>query len=92
MQQIFRYIMTVIKFVSDFWQVDGFLWALRFPPPIKLTTTMYIVAEILLKVALNTIVKKKSLDPGENIWEGTMKGLKNIIYLSDKSKYWSLSL
>jgi hypothetical protein len=45
----------VIKFVSDFWQVDGFLWALRFPPPIKLTTTMYIVAEILLKVALNTI-------------------------------------
>jgi hypothetical protein len=38
----------VIKFVSDLWQVSGFLW---FPPPIKLATT----SEILLKVALNTI-------------------------------------
>jgi hypothetical protein len=28
----------VIKFVSDLWQVDGFLRVLRFPPPIKLTT------------------------------------------------------
>jgi hypothetical protein len=27
----------VIKFVSDLWQVDGFLRALWFPPPIKLT-------------------------------------------------------
>jgi hypothetical protein len=26
----------VIKFVSDLQQVDGFLWALWFPPPIKL--------------------------------------------------------
>ena len=24
----------VIKFVSDLWQVSGFLWVLRFPPPI----------------------------------------------------------
>jgi hypothetical protein len=24
-------------FVSDLWQVGGFLWVLRFPPPIKLT-------------------------------------------------------
>ena len=39
----------VIKFVSDMWQVGGFLWLLRFPPPTKL------IAEILLKVALNTI-------------------------------------
>jgi hypothetical protein len=31
------------------WQVGGFLWLLRFPPPTKL------IAEILLKVALNTI-------------------------------------
>jgi hypothetical protein len=30
----------VIKFVSDLRQVDGFLWVLRFPPPIKLTATM----------------------------------------------------
>jgi hypothetical protein len=41
----------VMKFVSDLWQVSGFLWALWFPPPIKLTAT--ILAEILLKVALN---------------------------------------
>ena len=44
----------VIKFVSDLRQVGGFLRVLRFPPPIKLTTTIYIT-EILLKVALNTI-------------------------------------
>ena len=40
----------VIKSVSDLRQVGGFLRILRFPPPIKLTTT-----DILLKVALNTI-------------------------------------
>ena len=28
----------VIKFVSDLQQVPGFLWVLRFPPLIKLTT------------------------------------------------------
>jgi hypothetical protein len=27
----------VIKLVSDLWQVSGFLWVIRFPPPIKLT-------------------------------------------------------
>ena len=30
----------VIKFVSDLWQVGGFLCAFRFPPPIKLTATI----------------------------------------------------
>jgi hypothetical protein len=30
----------VIKFVSDLRQVSGFLWVLRFPPPIKLTLTI----------------------------------------------------
>ena len=30
----------VIKFVSDLQQVGGFLWVLRFPPPIKLTATI----------------------------------------------------
>ena len=30
----------VIKFVNDLWQVGGFHWVLRFPPPIKLATTM----------------------------------------------------
>ena len=27
----------VIEFVSDFWQVSGFLCLVRFPPPITLT-------------------------------------------------------
>jgi hypothetical protein len=44
----------VIKFVSDLRQVGGFLRILRFPSQIKLTTT-----EILLKVALNTIIQIK---------------------------------
>ena len=35
--------------------VIKFVQVLRFPPPIKLTVTIYIVTEILLKVALNTI-------------------------------------
>jgi hypothetical protein len=30
----------VIKFVSDLRQVGGFLWVLRFPPPIKLNATI----------------------------------------------------
>jgi len=30
----------VLKFVSDLRQVGGFLRVLRFPPPIKLTTTI----------------------------------------------------
>ena len=40
-------------FVSDLRQAGGFLRVLRFPPPIKLTVRD--IAEILLKVALNTI-------------------------------------
>jgi hypothetical protein len=31
---------SLIKFVSDFRQVVGFLWVLWFPPPIKLTATI----------------------------------------------------
>jgi len=31
----------MIKFVSDLRQVGGFLWILQFPPPIKLTATIY---------------------------------------------------
>jgi hypothetical protein len=42
-----------MKFVNDLRQVRGFLGVLRFPPPIK--TYLYDIAEILLKVALNTI-------------------------------------
>jgi hypothetical protein len=30
----------VYQFVSDLWQVGGFLRALRFPPPIKQTITI----------------------------------------------------
>jgi hypothetical protein len=29
-----------IKFVSDLWQVGGFLRVLRIPPPMKLTATI----------------------------------------------------
>ena len=32
----------VIKFVSDKRQVDGFLQVVRFPPPIKLNTTIHL--------------------------------------------------
>jgi hypothetical protein len=39
----------VIKFVSDLWQVGGFLQVLRFPPSIKLTATIW------LKASLNTL-------------------------------------
>jgi hypothetical protein len=41
----------VIKFVSDWWQVGGFLQLLWFPPTNK--TDRHDIAEIL-KVALNT--------------------------------------
>ena len=37
----------------DFRQVDGFLRVFQFPPPIKLT--FHNIAEIVLKVVLNTI-------------------------------------
>jgi len=30
----------VIKFISDLWQVGGFLRIFRFSPPIKLTATI----------------------------------------------------
>ena len=50
----------VIKLVSDLRQVVGFLRILRFPPPIKLTATIY--NEILLKVSLNTIKPNQTLN------------------------------
>jgi hypothetical protein len=31
----------VINFVCELWQVSGFFWVLRFPPPIKLTATYW---------------------------------------------------
>ena len=42
----------VMGCVSDLRRVGGFLRILRFPPPIELP---HDVAEVLLKVALNTI-------------------------------------
>jgi hypothetical protein len=36
----------VVKFVNDLRQVSGFLWVLRFPPPIKIDR--HDIAEILL--------------------------------------------
>jgi len=35
-----RYTRHNIKFISNLRQVGGFLWVLRFPPSIKLTTTI----------------------------------------------------
>jgi hypothetical protein len=44
------------------WHVGGFVWVLRFPPPIKLTAND--IAEILLKVAFNTITLTPYLKEG----------------------------
>ena len=38
-----RYNIMWNKFVSDLWQVGGFLWVHGFPPPIKLTATISLV-------------------------------------------------
>jgi hypothetical protein len=38
--KVYLILHSVIKFVSDLWQVGGFLWVLWFPPPIKLTATI----------------------------------------------------
>jgi len=45
----------VIKFTSCLPMVGGSLWVFRLLPPLKLVTT---IAEILLKVALNTHTHK----------------------------------
>jgi hypothetical protein len=44
----------VIKFVSDLWQVGGFLWDLRFVSSTN-KTDRHDITEILLNVALNTL-------------------------------------
>ena len=38
--QVYSVQQYVIKFVTDLWQVGGFLRVLRFPPRIKLTATI----------------------------------------------------
>jgi hypothetical protein len=50
-----RYNIMWIKFLSDLWQVGGFL---QFPPPIK---HRHKIIEILLQVAINTINQTISL-------------------------------
>ena len=52
--EVYSILHYVIKFVIGLRQVGGLLQVLLFPPPIKLTT-MINTAEILLKMALNTI-------------------------------------
>jgi hypothetical protein len=46
-------VFNATELVSDLWQVDGFLRVLWFPPSIK--TDCHDIAQILFKVALNTI-------------------------------------
>jgi hypothetical protein len=48
---------NVIKLVSALRQIGGFLWVIRFPPPI-IKIDIQDITEILSIVALNTIVVK----------------------------------
>jgi hypothetical protein len=48
----------VIKFVSDLRQVGGFIWVLRFPPPIKLTATKQLKYCFLWKLRYQMFVRK----------------------------------
>jgi hypothetical protein len=38
--EVYSIQLNVINIVSDLQQVSGFLWVLRFPPPIKLTAAI----------------------------------------------------
>ena len=74
----------VIKFVSYLRQVGGFLRAIRFPSPIKTDCHNIHVAEILLKVALNTTNQTscpkmiiKSLDWALNVRIGSYRVSEN---------------
>ena len=50
----------VIKFVSNLQQVDVYLWVLRFPPPIKPTTTIMALNTITLNqpVMMNILISE----------------------------------
>jgi len=39
--EVYLILLYVIKFVSELWQVGCFLRVHQFPPPIKLTATIY---------------------------------------------------
>jgi hypothetical protein len=44
------------KVVSDLQQVGGFLWVRKFPPPIKLTPTIYILNIVESGVKRHTLI------------------------------------
>ena len=69
----------VIKFVSDLWQVSGFLWELLISSTNK--TDCHDITEILLKVVLNTITltlnfkfADRSPDQRQEIWRWDKTG------------------
>jgi len=59
----------VIQFTSCLPMVSGFLRVLRLLPPLKLVAMIYIVAEILLKVELNTNNQNQSNHCFALIWQ-----------------------
>ena len=71
----------VVKFVSDLWQVGGFLRVVRFSP-IKLTAA--IITEILLKVVLNSITINLLLPYMEYV----RKYVLSVCNMSEKSISW----
>jgi hypothetical protein len=62
----------VIKFVSDLGQVDGFLWVLLLPHQ---KTDCHDIADVLLKMAFNTITLTPINEKG-----GNFNGICGIIY------------
>jgi len=49
-------------FVSDLWQVNGFLQVLRFPSPIRLNATILLKVIPLTLRGLTTLAEKRKLD------------------------------
>jgi len=49
-------------FVSDLWQVNGFLRVLRFPPPIRLNATILLKVIPLTLRGLTILAKERRLD------------------------------
>jgi len=62
-----HYVISMINFVSDLWQVDGFLWVFMFPLQIKLTGHDVHVCEILGKLILNTHYPNPSVIFSDNL-------------------------
>ena len=80
----------VIKFVSDLWQVGGFLW---FPPPIKLIAMILLK---LLKVAFNILTQTKpqgrpKKKQNKKLYNRLFSQSKSPLELSQFSRLWRLS-